>query len=71
MSDFPTMSDLQEANLQQAIIRAFANLLLTNQQLYDYWYSELFDESEEPIMEEWNEVNLSAMEKDVMHQLQD
>ncbi len=71
MSDFPTMSDLQEANLQQAIIRALANLLFTNQQLYDYWYSELFDESEEPIMEEWNEVNLSAMEKDVMHQLQD
>jgi hypothetical protein len=58
-------------NLQKVIFSSLDNLLNTNQQLFDYWYSELFDESDEPILEMWNEQNLYQMEKDVMHQLQD
>jgi len=68
MISLPVMT---QTEINSAIQTAFDNLLNTNQQLFDYWYSQLFDDNEMPIMEEWNEENLNLMETDVMYQVQD
>jgi hypothetical protein len=68
MISLPVMT---QTEINSAIQTAFDNLLNTNNQLFDYWYSQLFDDNEMPIMEEWNEENLNLMETDVMYQVQD
>jgi hypothetical protein len=52
-----------------AISRAFANLAESNQMLYDYWISELYDENDDLIIEKWNDETLKKMEDDVMQQM--
>ena len=49
-----------------AISIAFYNLSQHNQQVYDYWLSELYDAQGDIIADQWNQQNLDLMEKDVM-----
>ena len=51
--------------VSDAINQAFAKLSETNQMIYDYWISELYDEDGDLIESEWNETNLKLMETDV------
>jgi hypothetical protein len=51
--------------ISDAINQAFGNLSETNQMIYDYWISELYDEDGDLIESEWNETNLKLMETDV------
>jgi hypothetical protein len=37
----------------------------TNEMVFDYWLSELFDDDDVKIQENWNETNLLEMYKDV------
>lgn len=50
-----------------AITEAFNNLYNWNPQVFDYWISELYDEDENEIWENWNEDTLKLMETDVMY----
>lgn len=59
---------MTQAALNDAISLAFYNLAQSNQMLYDYWLSELYDEDGEIISEQWNDRNLKLMEDDVMNQ---
>lgn len=56
--------------MQEAIENALNNLYNSNQMLFDYWCSELFDENDNRIESNWNEENLEMMEHDVMYQSQ-
>lgn len=58
---------MTQTEINSAIQSALDNLINLNQQVFDYWYSELFTIDDEMIQEEWNEVNLNLMEADVMH----
>ena len=60
---------MSQAELNDAISIAFYNLAHSNQMLYDYWLSELYDEDGEIISEQWNDRNLKLMEDDVMNQV--
>lgn len=55
----------QMNRVSDAINQAFAKLSETNQMIYDYWISELYDEDGDLIESEWNETNLKLMETDV------
>ena len=59
---------MNKQQIFDAIASAFSSLSETNQMLYDYWLSELYDEDGNLLDEEWNEDNLRIMENDVMHQ---
>jgi hypothetical protein len=53
--------------IDTAINTAFYNLAHTNQMVYDFWLSELYDvETNNIIEDKWNEDTVSEMEKDVM-----
>lgn len=53
--------------IDTAINTAFYYLAHTNQMVYDFWLSELFDvETNNIIEDKWNEDTVSEMEKDVM-----
>lgn len=41
------------------------SLYHTNDMLFDYWLSELFDENDNEVVEMWNEFNLKEMYADV------
>jgi hypothetical protein len=57
-----------QAELNDAISIAFYNLANSNEMLYDYWLTELYDEEGDIISEQWNDRNLKLMEDDVMNQ---
>ena len=58
---------MTQTEINNAISQAFANLSALNQQVYDYWISELYDIEGDLITEKWNEKTLDEMETDVMH----
>ena len=58
---------MTQTEINNAISQAFANLSALNQQVYDYWVSELYDIEGDLITEKWNEETLGEMETDVMH----
>jgi hypothetical protein len=60
---------MTQAELYDAISIAFYNLANSNQMLYDYWLTELYDEEGDIISEQWNDRNLKLMENDVMNQV--
>ena len=63
---------MNQIQINSAIQSAFDNLSNLNEQLYDYWYSQLHDvETGKKIIQEWNIENLKLMEDDVMYQSQD
>jgi len=49
-----------------SIAKAFLNLSELNQQVYDYWISELYTVDGNLIEHAWNEATLKQMEDDVM-----
>jgi hypothetical protein len=61
---------MNTAAIHNAISAAFGNLSNLNEQLYDYWISELYDEEGDLVEEMWTEETVKEMEKDVMMQHQ-
>jgi len=61
---------MTQTEINDALMNALRSLYETNQMLHDYWMSELWDENDNPIGENWNENNVRLMENDVMQQLQ-
>ena len=59
-------TQMTQTDINNAISQAFANLGVLNEQVYDYWISELYDINEDMIAEKWNEKTLHEMETDVM-----
>ena len=57
---------MTQTEINGAISHAFANLSNLNEQVYDYWVSELYDLNDNIIAEKWNEQTLYEMETDVM-----
>ena len=57
------------AGICYEICDSFNNLSNLNQQLYDFWISELYDEDGDLVQEMWSEETAREMEKDVMMQL--
>lgn len=60
-------TQLIQTEMNNAIAQGLDNLCNLNQQVFDYWYSELFDENDDPIMEKWTDQTLNEIEKDVMY----
>lgn len=60
---------MTQKDIHDAIALAFSNLAETNQMIYDYWISELYDEDGDLVCERWNVENLKLMEDDVMNQV--
>ena len=55
------------SKIDAGIYAALCNLELTNQMVFDYWVTELFDDEVKDIIEDnWNEVTLLEMNRDVM-----
>jgi hypothetical protein len=61
---------MNQSQLTLSIYQSLENLFNTNQSLYDYWMSELYDEEGDPIHEMWNEDTLNEMEADVQKQIE-
>ena len=57
---------MTKVEISDAIAAAFANLSELSAQVYDYWITQLYDENDDMIAEEWNEQTLNMMEDDVM-----
>lgn len=57
---------MTQVEINNAISAAFANLAELNEQVYDYWVSELYSVDGDLIDEVWNEETLQKMEDDVM-----
>jgi hypothetical protein len=51
--------------IQKEIEKCLDSLYDTNEMLFDYWMSELFDDNDVKVQENWNESNLREMYKDV------
>ena len=60
-------TELVQTEMNNAIAQGLDNLNNLNQQLFDFWYSELFDENDDPVMEKWTDQTLNEIEKDVMY----
>lgn len=58
---------MTKIEITDAIAAAFSNLSELSAQVYDYWISELYDENDDLIEENWNERTLKLMEDDVMN----
>jgi len=58
---------LVQTEMNNAIAQGLNELINLNQQVFDYWYSELFDENDNPVMEKWTDQTLNEIEKDVMY----
>jgi hypothetical protein len=56
---------LSQEFIQTEIEYCLNSLYDTNEMLFDYWLSELFDDDDVKVQENWNETNLLAMYKDV------
>jgi hypothetical protein len=59
-------TEMTKVEISDAISAAFANLSELSAQVYDYWITQLYDENDDMIAEEWNEQTLNMMEDDVM-----
>ncbi len=59
-------NQMTQTEINNAISQAFANLSVLNEQVYDYWVSELYTLNGDINSEKWNEKNLNEMEVDVM-----
>jgi len=59
-------TEMTKVEISDAISAAFANLSELSAQVYDYWITQLYDENNNMIAEEWNEQTLNMMEDDVM-----
>ena len=57
---------MTQTQINNAISAAFANLAELNEQVYDYWVSELYNVDGDFIEKNWNEETLQKMEDDVM-----
>ena len=57
---------MTQTEINGAISQAFATLSNLNEQVYDYWVSELYTLDGAMIDEMWNEQTLYEMETDVM-----
>ena len=60
---------LQSVSLSQEFIQnemenCLNSLYDTNEMVFDYWLSELFDDDDVKVQENWNESNLREMYKD-------
>jgi hypothetical protein len=66
-TDWFSFSSMTQMDINNAISAAFANLSNLNEQVYDYWVTELYTDDGEMIDEMWNEQTLCEMEKDVMY----
>jgi len=62
------METIDQAILD-GITAAFRNLSELNEQLYDFWVSELYKDDETLNLDSWNQAILAEMEKDVQMQL--
>ena len=60
-------TQLIQTEMNNAIAQGLDQLNNLNQQVFDFWYSELFDENDDPIMEMWTDKTLNEIEKDVMY----
>jgi DNA-binding transcriptional regulator YbjK len=60
---------MSSTEIFNAINSAFSNLANLNEQLYDFWISELYDEEGDLIADLWNEDTVKQMEHDVMMQM--
>ena len=56
---------LSQEFIQTEIENCLNSLYDTNEMVFDYWLSELFDDDDVKIQENWNETNLREMYKDV------
>ena len=59
-------TSMTQVEINGAISQAFANLSILNEQVYDYWVSELYTLDGAMIDEMWNEQTVYEMETDVM-----
>jgi len=57
---------MTQVEINGAISQAFANLSILNEQVYDYWVSELYTLDGNFVEGKWNEETLYEMETDVM-----
>jgi hypothetical protein len=57
---------MTKTEITDAISAAFLNLSELSAQVYDYWITQLYDENNNMIAEEWNKQTLNMMEDDVM-----
>lgn len=64
-------SQIDQLQLEEAIVNGLNNLYDYDSPNYDFWVSELYDSKHEPILSEWNEINLNKMEDDVMQAIQE
>jgi tRNA U34 5-methylaminomethyl-2-thiouridine-forming methyltransferase MnmC len=60
-------TQLIQTEMNNSIAQSLDQLNNLNQQVFDFWYSELFDENDDPIMEMWTDKTLNEIEKDVMY----
>jgi len=67
---FNTRAPMNSTEIDNAINAAFSNLSNLNEQLYDYWISELYDEEGDMLDEMWSEETVREMERDVLLQHQ-
>jgi translation elongation factor EF-Ts len=51
--------------IDSEIENALNTLYSTNQMLFDYWLSELYDDEDQKVVENWTEGNLKELYKDV------
>lgn len=51
--------------IDNEIENALNTLYSTNQMLFDYWLSELYDDEDQKVVENWKEENLKELYKDV------
>jgi hypothetical protein len=56
---------MNTSEIKSAIAAAFSDLSNLNEQLYDYWISELYDEDGDFVEGMWDEQTVREMEKDV------
>jgi hypothetical protein len=56
---------LSQEFIQNEMENCLNSLYDTNEMVFDYWLSELFDDDDVKIQENWNETNLLEMYKDV------
>ena len=61
-----SITPMTQTDINGAISQAFANLSVLNEQVYDYWVSELYTLDGAMIDEMWNEQTVYEMETDVM-----
>jgi hypothetical protein len=57
---------MTQTEINGAISQAFATLSTLNEQVYDYWVSELYTLDGDFVEGKWNEETLYEMETDVM-----